>query len=65
MLNQLRNAMILLLVSTSCFAFGWQCFSRNPLGCTTWRYTTPHGWLIENDHGAITYVPDEQHLWMK
>ncbi len=65
----LKPILLLLLLSSQCYASNWECINRNGLvpTCNTWRWNVPGGWLVSvdnDDHGAsVTFYPDPNHEW--
>lgn len=67
----MKKLILLLLISTNCFAADWHCISRTMLSCHTWRMSIPQGWIVSSDntgggdqHGyAMVFVPDATHTW--
>lgn len=40
-------------------------YMHRVLVAQTWRTSVPSGWLVKDEGGRITYVPDLKHDWMK
>lgn len=66
----MKKLLILLLLSSSCYAAKWECIASFGM-CHTWRMSTPEGWIVAGDNStsggeygyAMTFVPDEKHEW--
>lgn len=63
--------LILLLITTNCYAKDWVCINRPGLYCNTWVMEIPQGYIVASDnsttggqHGyAMVFVPDTEHIW--
>jgi hypothetical protein len=59
---------LLILFTVNSHAASWECVSR-VASCNTWRMWVPAGWIVSgdtltSDHTyAMTFVPDQSHIW--
>lgn len=62
----MKKILLLLLLSTNCFAVSWECDTGKWGTYTICRASVPHGWLVSKGQGfnsGIAFYPDEKHEW--
>lgn len=68
----MKKLLLLLLLSSNCYAANWICINRAAISCNTWRLEIPEGYLVASDNDATTggehayamvFVPDVDHKW--